>query len=105
MFITWVAHLGGVGLSLSGVLTGTRFIGMVAAVVIGVWLLLNSDRIGTLKALGITMMAFVLLGPVDPVSYTHLPWPTPSSRPSIRSQMATAEWVGPWSTPSSGTRD
>jgi len=65
MFITWVAHLGGVGLSLSGVLTGTRFIGMVAAVVIGVWLLLNSDRIGTLKALGITMMAFVLLGPVD----------------------------------------
>jgi alpha-1,6-mannosyltransferase len=65
MFLTWVSHIMGMGVGLSGVLTGTRFLGMVAALVIGVWLLLNSDRIGTLKALGITMLAFVLLGPVD----------------------------------------
>ncbi len=31
----------------------------------GVWLLWNSDRIGHLKALGLTLLLFVLLGPVD----------------------------------------
>ena len=36
------------------------------------WLLLNSDRIGTLKALGITLLIFVLLGPV--VQPWYLSW-------------------------------
>jgi len=38
----------------------------------GVWLLLNSDRIGTLKALGLTLLLFVLLGPV--VQPWYLSW-------------------------------
>ena len=40
--------------------------------VCGVWLLLNSDRIGTLKALGLTLLIFVLLGPV--VQPWYLSW-------------------------------
>ena len=38
----------------------------------GVWLLLNSDRIGHLKALGLTLLLFVLLGPV--VQPWYLSW-------------------------------
>jgi hypothetical protein len=45
---------------------------MVVAAVAGVWLLLNSDRIGTLKALGTTLLLFVLLGPV--VQPWYLSW-------------------------------
>ncbi len=45
-------------------LTVTRFLGLVAAGAVGVWMLLNSDRIGTLKALGATLLLFVVLGPV-----------------------------------------
>jgi alpha-1,6-mannosyltransferase len=59
------SHLLGVGVGVGGVLTVARFFGMLIAVIAGVWLLLNSDRIGTLKALGLTMLAVVLLGPVD----------------------------------------
>ena len=36
------------------------------------WLLLNSDRIGTLKALGVTLLVFVILGPV--VQPWYLSW-------------------------------
>jgi len=70
--VTGVAHLFHVGVGVSGVLSVTRFLGMVAAVVSGVWLLLNSDRIGTLKALGLTLLLFVLLGPV--VQPWYLSW-------------------------------
>ena len=49
-----------------------RFLGLLGAGVVGVWLLLNSDRIGTLKALGITLLLFVLLGPV--VQPWYLSW-------------------------------
>ena len=50
----------------------TRFLGLVVSAVSGVWLLLNSDRIGTLKALGLTLLIFVLLGPV--VQPWYLSW-------------------------------
>ena len=63
--VSGLSHLVGVGVGVGGVLTVARFFGMVIAAIVGVWLLLNSDRIGTLKALGLTMLAFVLLGPVD----------------------------------------
>ena len=53
-------------------LTVARFLGLLAAAVAGVWLLLNSDRIGTLKALGLTLLIFVLLGPV--VQPWYLSW-------------------------------
>jgi hypothetical protein len=43
----------------------TRFLGLLIAGVAGVWLLWNSDRIGHLKAMGLTLLLFVVLGPVD----------------------------------------
>jgi alpha-1,6-mannosyltransferase len=70
--VTGVAHLFHIGLGLGGVLTATRFLGLVASAVAGVWLLLNSDRVGTLKALGLTLLIFVLLGPV--VQPWYLSW-------------------------------
>ena len=70
--ITGVAHVFHIGLGVGGVLSVCRVLGMVGALVSGVWLLLNSDRIGTLKALGITLLLFVLLGPV--VQPWYLSW-------------------------------
>ena len=70
--VTGVAHLAHVGVGLGGVLTVTRFLGLLVSAVCGVWLLLNSDRIGTLKALGLTLLIFVLLGPV--VQPWYLSW-------------------------------
>ncbi len=67
-----VAHVTHMGIGLTAVLSLTRFIGMVGALVAGAWLLLNSDRIGTLKALGLTLLLFVLLGPV--VQPWYLSW-------------------------------
>jgi len=69
---TGIAHVAHVGVGVTGVLSVCRFLGLVAAGVSGVWLLLNSDRIGTLKALGITLLLFVLLGPV--VQPWYLSW-------------------------------
>jgi len=69
---TGIAHLVHIDVGVGGVLTVCRFLGMVAAVASGVWLLLNSDRIGTLKALGITLLLFVLLGSV--VQPWYLSW-------------------------------
>jgi hypothetical protein len=70
--VTGVSHFVHIGLSLSGVLTVTRFLGLLAAGIAAVWLLLNSDRIGTLKCLGITLLLFVALGPV--VQPWYLSW-------------------------------
>ncbi len=62
---TDVAHFFHAGISMNTMVSGTRAIGLLGAVVIGAWLLWNSDRVGTLRALGITLLVFVLLGPVD----------------------------------------
>jgi hypothetical protein len=70
--ITGVAHLAHIGVGVGGVLTVTRFLGLLISAVAGVWLLLNSDRIGTLKAIGLTLLIFVLLGPV--VQPWYLSW-------------------------------
>jgi hypothetical protein len=72
MLVTGIAHFAHLGVGLGGVLTGTRFLGLLTAAVVGVWLLFNSDRIGTLKALGITLLVFVILGPV--VQPWYLSW-------------------------------
>jgi hypothetical protein len=72
LLVTGLAHFVHLGLGLSGVLTATRFLGLLAAGIAGVWLLLNSDRIGTLKALGVTLLVFVCLGPV--VQPWYLSW-------------------------------
>ncbi len=70
--VTGVAHLAHLGVGVSGVLSVTRFLGLLTSAVAGLWLLLNSDRIGTLKALGLTLLIFVLLGPV--VQPWYLSW-------------------------------
>ncbi len=57
---TGMAHLVHVAVGVGGVLSVTRLLGLLAAGVAGVWLLFNSDRIGTLKALGITLLLFVV---------------------------------------------
>jgi len=72
LLISGTAHLVGIGVGLGGVLTLTRAIGLVAAAVIAVYCLRNRERIGMLGALGGTMMAFVLLGPV--VQPWYLTW-------------------------------
>jgi hypothetical protein len=72
LLVTGMAHFAHIGVGLSGVLTVTRFLGLLAAGIAGVWLLLNSDRIGTLKALGVTLLVFVCLGPV--VQPWYLSW-------------------------------
>lgn len=70
--VTGLAHLVHLDLGVGGVLSVCRFLGMVVAAGSAVWLLLNSDRIGTLKALGTTLLVFVLLGPV--VQPWYLSW-------------------------------
>ncbi len=72
LVVTGIAHFVHIGVGLGGVLSLTRFFGLLAAGVSGVWLLFNSDRIGTLKALGITLLLFVVLGPV--VQPWYLSW-------------------------------
>ena len=69
---TGIAHFVHLGVGLGGVLSVTRFFGLLVAGIAGVWLLFNSDRIGTLKALGITLLLLVALGPV--VQPWYLSW-------------------------------
>jgi hypothetical protein len=72
MGLTDVLHLVGLGVSQGGVLTVTRVLGLGAAAVISAYLLWNSDRIGGLRALGISLLLFVVLGPV--VQPWYLTW-------------------------------
>ncbi len=59
-----LAHFAHLGVGFAGVLTATRFLGLLVAAAVGLWMILNSDRVGTLKALGATLLFFVVLGPV-----------------------------------------
>jgi alpha-1,6-mannosyltransferase len=70
--ISGMAHVVGIGVGLGGVLTLTRAVGLLSAAVIAVYCLRHRERFGVLSALGITMMAFVLLGPV--VQPWYLTW-------------------------------
>jgi alpha-1,6-mannosyltransferase len=72
LLISGTAHVVGIGVGLGGVLTLTRAIGLVSAAAIAIYCLRHRERLGVLGALGITMMAFVLLGPV--VQPWYLTW-------------------------------
>jgi hypothetical protein len=72
LLISGTAHVFGVGMSLAGVLTLTRAIGLIGAALIALYCLRHRQRMGLLSALGITMLAFVLLGPV--VQPWYLTW-------------------------------
>ncbi|HMK62994.1 MAG TPA: polyprenol phosphomannose-dependent alpha 1,6 mannosyltransferase MptB [Acidimicrobiales bacterium] len=82
---SWVAPATGVGQLLTGmahlvhievaehyVLSGTRLLGLGLAAVVGLWLLKHVDEVGTLKAMGITMLLVVVLSPV--VQPWYLSW-------------------------------
>ena len=72
ILVTDVAHLVGIGVSLHTTLSMTRGLGVLVACAAGVVLLLRSDRIGALRAMGMTMLIIVALGPV--VQPWYLSW-------------------------------
>ena len=72
LLISGSAHMVGIGASLAGTLTLSRAAGLLAAAALAVYCLRQRERMGTLNALGVTMMAFVLLGPV--VQPWYLTW-------------------------------
>jgi hypothetical protein len=72
LLISGSAHVVGIGVGLGGVLTLTRAIGLIGAAAIAIYCLRHRERIGVLGALGGTMMAFVVLGPV--VQPWYLTW-------------------------------
>jgi hypothetical protein len=72
MAASGLAHTVGLNVSAPGVLSVTRLIGLLGAAVAAVWLLLESDRIGSLKAMGLTLLLFVVMGPV--VQPWYLTW-------------------------------
>ncbi len=59
-----LVHLMGLGITSSAVLTFVRVLGLVVAAGIGLVLLWNSERLGSLKAVAITLLVFVGLAPV-----------------------------------------
>ena len=83
---SWLAPATGIGMLLSGaihaagltgvpmatVLSGTRVLGLSAAAALSVYLLFRSDRFGAVRAMGISMLLFVVLGPV--VQPWYLTW-------------------------------
>ncbi|MGH8997425.1 MAG: polyprenol phosphomannose-dependent alpha 1,6 mannosyltransferase MptB, partial [Acidimicrobiales bacterium] len=82
---SWLAPTTAIGLGLSAllhaigwhvsttaVLSGARVFGFTVAGAIGIYLLKVSDRIGGLRALAITLLLFVVLGPV--VQPWYLTW-------------------------------
>jgi alpha-1,6-mannosyltransferase len=70
--LTGLAHLAHIGVSEHLMLSMTRLLGLGAAAALGVWLLLNVERFGTLQAIGLTMLAVVVMGPV--VQPWYLSW-------------------------------
>ena len=64
MAVGSLAHAVGLGVSSDSVLSLTRVLGLLGAAAAGVWLLKESDRIGSLTALGLSLLLFVILGPV-----------------------------------------
>jgi alpha-1,6-mannosyltransferase len=72
ILLTDMAHLVGIGVPLHAMLSFTRVLGLTIAFAAGLWLLARSDRIGFLRAMGLTMLAVVVLGPV--VQPWYLSW-------------------------------
>ncbi|MGH9090743.1 MAG: polyprenol phosphomannose-dependent alpha 1,6 mannosyltransferase MptB [Acidimicrobiales bacterium] len=72
MGLTDVLHVVGLGVSQGGVLSVTRVLGLGAAAAVSAYLLWHSDRVGGLQALGISLLLFVVLGPV--VQPWYLTW-------------------------------
>jgi len=72
LVISGALHIVGVGVGLGGVLTVTRLLGLLGAAAIAIYCLWHYQRMGMLRALGISMLMFVILGPV--VQPWYLTW-------------------------------
>ncbi len=67
-----IAHAVGIPVSSGTFISLTRGIGMVVAIAVGIAMLRWSDRIGSVKAIAITLLAFTVFGPV--VQPWYLAW-------------------------------
>jgi alpha-1,6-mannosyltransferase len=72
LVISGTLHVLHIGVGIGGVLTVTRLLGLIAATVIAAYCLRHKEELGMLTALGVTALAFVLLGPV--VQPWYLTW-------------------------------
>jgi hypothetical protein len=72
MLLTDLLHAVHLGVPQHTILSMTRLLGMAVAAGLGVWLLARAERIGALRALGLTLLALVVLGPV--VQPWYLSW-------------------------------
>jgi alpha-1,6-mannosyltransferase len=72
LVISGALHVLHIGVGLGGVLTVTRLLGLLAATAIAAYCLRHKESLGLLIALGVTALAFVLLGPV--VQPWYLTW-------------------------------
>ena len=72
MLLGTITHALHLPIGVRGMLTFTRSLGLLTAVGAGVWLLLASNRLGMVKAIGTTLLLVVLLGPV--VQPWYLAW-------------------------------
>ena len=72
MLIGWMTHSMGLPIGAHLMLHVTRTLGLMGAVGSCAWLLWHSERLGLIKAVGLSLLAFVLLGPV--VQPWYLAW-------------------------------
>jgi alpha-1,6-mannosyltransferase len=72
MGLAGLSHVLGFNLAMSSGISITRTLGLVASFVVIGWLLFNADRIGPLKAIALSLVAIVILGPV--VQPWYLTW-------------------------------
>ncbi len=73
MALTNIAHAAGLhSVGLASVLSVTRFLGLLLAAILGLWLLFNADRRGWVRSLAVALLLFVELGPV--VQPWYLAW-------------------------------
>ncbi len=72
MLFSAIAHGVGIGVPQHVFLSMTRVTGMAVAGGIAIWLLWRSERMGALRALGLTLLVIVVLGPV--VQPWYLSW-------------------------------
>jgi hypothetical protein len=70
--LTHLSNALGLGIPMHVFLSITRVLGLAVAAIAGVWLFKNVDRYGTLRAMGLTMLLVVVLGPV--VQPWYLSW-------------------------------
>lgn len=72
MLLSALTHAVGLGVSSATVLSITRVLGLLSAAAASVYLLWHSDRIGSMRSIGLSLLLFVVLGPV--VQPWYLTW-------------------------------